>query len=87
MRRPQCRSKPSFLGDVRSEIIYSIRVDAALVRAFARSSYRSGTTAAERIRRFMAASIEEDAVREAAAEKSRKAAEKGSEATSGKASE
>ena len=44
-----------------SEIIYSIRVDAALVRAFARSSYRSGTTAAERIRRFMAASISSSA--------------------------
>ena len=68
-----------------SEIIYSIRVDAALVRAFARSSYRSGTTAAERIRRFMAASIEEDAAREAAAEKSRKAATEKAE-TSGQAS-
>ena len=41
-----------------AEIVYSIRVDASLVRAFAASSLRAGTTAAERLRQFMRDTLE-----------------------------
>ena len=36
-----------------SEIVYSIRVDAALVRAFAESSQKAGMNAADRLRAFI----------------------------------
>lgn len=43
-----------------SEIVYSIRVDAALVRAFAESSQKAGMNAADRLRAFMRECVEAD---------------------------
>ena len=47
-----------------AEIVYFIRVDASLVRAFAASSQRAGTTAAERLRQFMRDTLEAEEAEE-----------------------
>lgn len=47
-----------------SEIVYSIRVDAALVRAFAESSQKAGMNAADRLRAFMRECVATDKTNE-----------------------